>query len=240
MEGMDQLRRVSPADFSIDEERFRCYSLKKVDVDVSFPKPSGRSTSFMPGGIALPAVNTAARGSLNRPRLRPVRPAAAASVGGSPSPPRRPVRNQSRGRHHRTSIASLMADEDTNVDDLNVDDLLPTNDSAQWQTTVKRVSRAVVVIKTTGVRSFDTESAGSAYATGFVVDAARGLILTNRHVLRPGPVVAEAVFQNREEVPLRALYCDPVHDFAFFRFDPALLRFHRWAQLFVFSNFFLN
>ena len=99
-----------------------------------------------------------------------------------------------------------MADEDTNVDDLNVDDLLPTNDSAQWQTTVKRVSRAVVVIKTTGVRSFDTESAGSAYATGFVVDAARGLILTNRHVLRPGPVVAEAVFQNREEVPLRALY----------------------------------
>ena len=49
-----------------------------------------------------------------------------------------------------------MADEDTNVDDLNVDDLLPTNDSAQWQTTVKRVSRAVVVIKTTGVRSFDT------------------------------------------------------------------------------------
>ena len=72
------------------------------------------------------------------------------------------------------------------------------------------------------------------------MDAARGLILTNRHVLRPGPVVAEAVFQNREEVPLRALYCDPVHDFAFFRFDPALLRFHRWAQLFVFSHFFLN
>jgi hypothetical protein len=33
------------------------------------------------------------------------------------------------------------------------------------------------------------------------------------------------VFQNREEVPLRALYCDPVHDFAFFRFDPALLQF---------------
>jgi hypothetical protein len=27
---------------------------------------------------------------------------------------------------------------------------------------------------------------------GFVVDKALGLILTNRHVLRPGPVVAEA------------------------------------------------
>ena len=127
-----------------------------------------------------------------------------------------------------------MADlPDSAVDegDVGEDDAAPINDSAQWQATVKRVSRAVVVIKTTGVRSFDTESAGSAYATGFVVDAARGLILTNRHVLRPGPVVAEAVFQNREEVPLRALYCDPVHDFAFFRFDPALLRFHTLAEV---------
>ncbi len=127
-----------------------------------------------------------------------------------------------------------MADlPDSAVDegDVGEDDAAPINDSAQWQAAVKRVSRAVVVIKTTGVRSFDTESAGSAYATGFVVDAARGLILTNRHVLRPGPVVAEAVFQNREEVPLRALYCDPVHDFAFFRFDPALLRFHNLAEV---------
>ena len=102
---------------------------------------------------------------------------------------------------------------------------------SRWQTTVKRVSQAVVVIKTTGVRSFDTESAGSAYATGFVVDKAMGLVLTNRHVLRPGPVVAEAVFQNREEVPLRALYCDPVHDFAFFRFDPGLLQFHEVEEV---------
>ena len=51
-------------------------------------------------------------------------------------------------------------------------------------------------------------------------------MLTNRHVLRPGPCVAEAVFQNREEVPLRALYADPVHDFAFFRFDPRAVVFH--------------
>ena len=94
-----------------------------------------------------------------------------------------------------------------------------------------RVSQAVVVIKTTGTRAFDTESAGSSYATGFVVDKRLGIILTNRHVLRPGPVVAEAVFQNREEVPLRALYCDPVHDFAFFRFDPAAVAFHRVEEV---------
>ncbi len=35
-------------------------------------------------------------------------------------------------------------------------------------------------------RSADTESAGSAYASGFIVDAKRGLILTNRHVVTPG------------------------------------------------------
>jgi S1-C subfamily serine protease len=101
---------------------------------------------------------------------------------------------------------------------------VPSSDSL-WQRVVTRVSQAVVVIKTTGARAFDTESASSAYATGFVVDASLGLILTNRHVLRPGPVVAEAVFQNREEVPLRALYADPVHDFAFFRFDPSAVLF---------------
>ena len=36
------------------------------------------------------------------------------------------------------------------------------------------------------------------------MDKKRGLILTNRHVVLPGPVVAEAIFQNREEVTVRA------------------------------------
>jgi hypothetical protein len=42
------------------------------------------------------------------------------------------------------------------------------------------------VLKVTQTRAFDTEAAGSSYATGFVVDKARGLILTNRHVVTPG------------------------------------------------------
>ena len=62
-------------------------------------------------------------------------------------------------------------------------------------------------------------------ATGFVVDAERGLILTNRHVVTPGPVKAFAtVFLNREEVELEPVYRDPVHDFGFFRYDPSKLR----------------
>jgi len=77
----------------------------------------------------------------------------------------------------------------------------------------------------TQTRAFDTEGAGSSYATGFVVDRTRGVILTNRHVVTPGPIVAEAVFQNREEVRVHPIYYDPVHDFGFFRFDPSELQF---------------
>ena len=122
-----------------------------------------------------------------------------------------------------------MAEDASKTLDLPEDSLAPAD--SKWQRTVTRVSKAVVVIKTTGTRAFDTEAASSAYATGFVVDKARGILLTNRHVLRTGPVVAEAVFQNREEVPLRALYADPVHDFAFFRFDPAALAFHEAEEI---------
>ena len=58
--------------------------------------------------------------------------------------------------------------------------------SDAWKTTLDAVVPAVVVLKVTQTRAFDTESAGSSYATGFVVDKARGLILTNRHVVTPG------------------------------------------------------
>jgi S1-C subfamily serine protease len=94
-----------------------------------------------------------------------------------------------------------------------------------WQTTLDRVARAVVVLRVSSTRSFDDGTAGTSTATGFVVDAERGLILTNRHVVTAGPVVAEAVFQNNEEVEVQAIYRDPVHDFGVFRYDPADVRF---------------
>jgi S1-C subfamily serine protease len=53
----------------------------------------------------------------------------------------------------------------------------------------------------------------------FVVDKRRGLILSNRHVVSPGPILAKAVFSDYEEVTLYPVYRDPVHDFGFFRFD---------------------
>ena len=41
--------------------------------------------------------------------------------------------------------------------------------------------------------------------TGFVVDKEQGLILTNRHVVLPGPAVAEGVFLDNEEVEIEAI-----------------------------------
>lgn len=122
--------------------------------------------------------------------------------------------------------------------------------SGAWKQALDAVVPAVVVLKVTQTRAFDTESAGRSSATGFVVDASLGLILTNRHVVTPGavhgsacrqalqgyccsacrvgsspawlmsvegcrsalpagPVVAEAIFLNREEVPVVPIYYDP-------------------------------
>ena len=95
----------------------------------------------------------------------------------------------------------------------------------EWARTLQRIADGVVTIQVDQARAFDTEWYTSAQATGFVVDAKRGLILTNRHVVTPGPVTAQAVFQNREEVQLYPVYRDPVHDFGIYRYDPSKLKF---------------
>jgi S1-C subfamily serine protease len=104
-------------------------------------------------------------------------------------------------------------------------------DDTAWTATLERISSGVVSIRVDSTRAFDTEWNSSSQATGFVVDAERGLILTNRHVVTPGPVIAEAVFRNNEEVRLTPVYRDPVHDFGFFRYDPAELRYIKPVEL---------
>ncbi|KAJ9679328.1 hypothetical protein PVL29_021299 [Vitis rotundifolia] len=89
-----------------------------------------------------------------------------------------------------------------------------------WRKALNMVVSAAVVLRTTACRAFDIEAVGASYATGFVFDKRRGIILTNRHVVKPsmlgaqfltsicvvifpnfvlllwfmGPVVAEAMF----------------------------------------------
>jgi S1-C subfamily serine protease len=94
-----------------------------------------------------------------------------------------------------------------------------------WAATLARIASSVVSINVDQVRAFDTEWNETAQATGFVVDAKRGIILTNRHVVTPGPVTAEAVFLDREVVQLYPIYRDPVHDFGLYRYDPKKLHY---------------
>ena len=104
-------------------------------------------------------------------------------------------------------------------------------ENTAWGNTLDHIASGVVSIRVDSTRAFDTEWNSSSQATGFVVDAELGLILTNRHVVTPGPVVAEAVFRNNEEVRLTPVYRDPVHDFGFFRYDPRELHYIEPTEL---------
>jgi S1-C subfamily serine protease len=54
------------------------------------------------------------------------------------------------------------------------------HDTVEWQKTIEGVVRSVVSIHFCQTCSFDTDPAVASEATGFVVDAQRGYILTNR------------------------------------------------------------
>jgi hypothetical protein len=93
-----------------------------------------------------------------------------------------------------------------------------------WDRTLSRCINGIVSIKATSTRNFDTEGAGNYTATGFVIDKTQGLILSNRHVVSPAPITAVAVFVNYEEVPIKPIYRDPIHDFGIFKYDPSKIR----------------
>ncbi|MDH5765027.1 MAG: trypsin-like peptidase domain-containing protein [Gammaproteobacteria bacterium] len=105
------------------------------------------------------------------------------------------------------------------------------SDNPAWAKTIERVTDSIITIRVDATRAFDTSMNNTTQATGFVVDAERGIILTNRHVVQSGPVVAEALFSNREEVELKAIYRDPVHDFGFFQYKPVDLKFIKPVSL---------
>jgi S1-C subfamily serine protease len=130
----------------------------------------------------------------------------------APAAPQIPA--QSPAGQHQSRQAAQLAQQAAAVEE-----------SPDWAVTLERIASSVVSIEVDATRAFDTEWNTSAQATGFVVDAERGLILTNRHVVTPGPVTSTATFLNREEVQLYPIYRDPVHDFGLYRYDPSKLHF---------------
>ncbi|KAI8580689.1 hypothetical protein K450DRAFT_173290 [Umbelopsis ramanniana AG] len=106
-----------------------------------------------------------------------------------------------------------------------------TSSARSWEPILENAIKAIISIKASHVRSFDTETSGVYSATGFIVDAKRGIILSNRHVVSPAPIVAQAVLTNYEEVDLIPIYRDPVHDFGFLKFDPSKVKFMELQQI---------
>jgi pro-apoptotic serine protease NMA111 len=78
--------------------------------------------------------------------------------------------------------------------------LSPIMDSPEWQATIENVVKSVVAIHFCQTCSFDTDLSMSSQATGFVVDAKMGYIMTNRHVVCAGPFWGYCIFDNHEEV----------------------------------------
>ena len=93
------------------------------------------------------------------------------------------------------------------------------SDTAKWEATINQVARSTVSIHFCRPYPFDTESAVSSEATGFVVDAEKGYILTNRHVVGAGPFWGYCIFDNHEECDVLPVYRDPIHDFGILRFN---------------------
>lgn len=96
--------------------------------------------------------------------------------------------------------------------------------NALWADVVAKTAPQVVSLQISYVRDFVEANQGVSSATGFIVDAEKGIILTNRHVVGSGPINMTATFQNLERVDVVPLYRDPVHDFGFLRYNPADLK----------------
>ena len=124
---------------------------------------------------------------------------------------------------HLSDKEAEEAEEDIILDNnLNA---LGTENYIKWQDTISKVVKSVVSIHFSQVAPFDCDPALVSEATGFVVDAEIGIILTNRHVVGPGPFVGYVVFDNHEECDVIPIYRDPVHDFGFLKFDPKKIKY---------------
>lgn len=106
-----------------------------------------------------------------------------------------------------TEDEQYIMDMDGDADDrISLPPVAATADTAEWQATIEKVVRNVVSIHFCQTCSFDTDPAISSEATGFVVDAEKGYILTNRHVVGAGPFWGYCIFDNHEEVHFLSSY----------------------------------
>jgi len=95
-----------------------------------------------------------------------------------------------------------------------------------------KIYSPAINIRVLQVTSFETTGSKYSYASGFVVSLKHRLVLTNRHVICGGaPTVVDGLLHNKEEVSLKVLYLDPVHDFAFLSFDASQIKYMKLKEI---------
>jgi S1-C subfamily serine protease len=105
---------------------------------------------------------------------------------------------------------------------LSLSTLLPGPAAALDAETVFRNAVAYTVkIKTRITTAFIEDSKGSYSGAGFVVDAKRGWIMTNAHVVGHSPAAVTVAFKGKPFVKVRKVYVDPYLDLALLKIDPA-------------------
>ncbi len=118
--------------------------------------------------------------------------------------------------------------------------LIAVNAYAQhdWTEQIASFKPMVVNVETASEVVFETETKGTSFATGFVVDAERGIIATNRHVTGTSPANIKINFHDGSFTEALILYYDPTHDFGFYKIDPTEVEFDlqavqlgKWGEL---------
>ena len=107
--------------------------------------------------------------------------------------------------------------------------IINANAQHDWTEQVAAYKPMVVNVETSSEVVFETEVKGTNFATGFVVDAERGIIATNRHVTGSSPSYVKINFHDGSFTEARILYYDPTHDFGFYQIDPAEVDFELQA-----------
>jgi len=91
----------------------------------------------------------------------------------------------------------------------------------KWAETIERLKPTVVNLEVTTHINIGLDRPGRWYGTGFIVDAYRGIIATNRHLTSTSPARIKITFVDGSSTEGKLLYYDYNHDFAFVRFDPS-------------------
>ena len=94
-----------------------------------------------------------------------------------------------------------------------------------WTDQIAAFKPMVVNVETSSEVVFETEAKGTSFATGFVVDAERGIIATNRHVTGSSPSYVKINFYDGSFTEAKVFYYDPTHDFGFYQIDPSEAEF---------------